>query len=148
MSKLSSKKGFTLVEVLCSLGVFSIIFICMMSFDRASLNIKKDNKNINNDVITMEAIKNNIINSMTFKELEQIETNNEIYINKENMNFDKSKTDIRDIFTTSIPNQMPYIKLSLIKDELNVYKLNLLLHTDKTKDQEDPQCNFYKGDHE
>lgn len=143
-----SKKGFTLVEVLCSISVFSIIFICIVSFDKASLNMKNDIKNINNDVLVMEAIKNNIIYSMTFNELEQFATNNKIYINKENMNFDKSKTDIRDVFTKSIPTQIPYIELGLLKDELNVYKLNLLLRTGKTKDIEELQCNFYKGNHE
>jgi len=148
MSKSLSKKGFTLVEVLCSLGVFSIIFICMMSFDIASLNMKKDIKNINNDVIIMETIKNNIIYSMSFEKLELLGKNTKIYINKEDMNFDKSKTDIMNIFTKPIPTEIPYIELSLLKDELNVYKLNILLRTGKTKDIEELQCNFYKGNHE
>ena len=78
MSKSISKKGFTLVEVLCSLGVFSIIFICMMSFEVTSLNIKKDIKNINNNVSIMETLKNNIIYSMTFEELEQLQNDNRI----------------------------------------------------------------------
>ena len=148
MSKSLSKTGFTLVEVLCSLGVFSIIFVCMMSFDGASLKMQNDVRNINNNVLVMEAIKNKILYSMTFNELEQLTGSNGIYINKENMNFDKSKTDIRDVFTKSIPNQTPYIKLSLIKDQLNVYKLNLLLNTGKVKVADELQCNFYKGDHE
>ncbi|MBW9151881.1 type II secretion system protein [Clostridium estertheticum] len=147
MSKSLSKKGFTLIEVLCSLGVFSIIFICMMSFDKACINMKKDIKNINNDVIIMEAIKNNIIYSMTFNELEQLKTNKNFFVNKENMNFDKIKTNVKQVFSDYASTQNPYIELRLIKDELNVYNVKLLLHTGK-KDIEELRCNFYKGCYE
>ena len=143
-----SKKGFTLVEVLCSISVFSIIFICMMSFDKASLNIKNDIKNINNYVLTMEAIKNNIIYSMSFEELKELEKNKSFFVNGEDMNFDKSKTNILSVFTNSRPTDIPYMELTLFNDELNVYKVKLLLHTGKTKDLEELQCNFYKGKHE
>ncbi|MPQ32409.1 prepilin-type N-terminal cleavage/methylation domain-containing protein [Clostridium estertheticum] len=148
MSKSLSKKGFTLVEVLCSLGVFSIIFICMMSFDKASINMKKDIKNINKDVLIMEAIKNNIIYSMTFKELQQLEISKSFFVNKENMDFDKIKANVKQVFSDHTPTQNPYIELSLIKDELNVYKLKLLLHSGQTNKREELQCNFYKGCHE
>ncbi|WP_298837287.1 type II secretion system protein [Clostridium sp.] len=143
-----SKKGFTLVEVLCSLGVFSIIFICMMSFDRASINMKNDINNINSDVTIMEAIKNNIIYSMTFEKLKKLEENKSFFVNKEDMNFDKSKTDIIYVFTNSRPTKIPYIELTISNDGLNVYKLKLLLHTGKTKELDEIQCNFYKGCYE
>ncbi|MBU3161387.1 prepilin-type N-terminal cleavage/methylation domain-containing protein [Clostridium frigoris] len=140
-----SKKGFTLVEVLCSISVFSIIFICIVSFDKASLNMKNDIKNINNDVIIMEVIKNNIIYSMSIEELEQLKTSKRLYVNKEDMNFEKIKTDVRQVFSNNISTNNQYIELSLLKDELNVYKLNLLMHSGKTNDIEEIQCNFYKG---
>ena len=124
MSKLS-RRGFTLVEVLCSLSVFSIIFICMVSFEACSLNMKKDIKSINNNVLIMETLKNNMIYSMTFKELEQLIENNRIFINKENMNFDKSKSSVMDVFSDHSTVLKQYIKLSFLKDELNVYKLTL-----------------------
>ena len=89
-----SKKGFTLVEVLCSLGVFSIIFICMMSFDRASINMKNDINNINSDVTIMEAIKNNIIYSMTFEKLKKLEENKSFFVNKEDMNFEIGRAHV------------------------------------------------------
>ena len=67
MSKSINKKGFTMLEVLCSLGIFSTIFFCMMSFGVTSLNIKKDIKTINKNVAIMECLKNNIIYSMTLR---------------------------------------------------------------------------------
>ncbi|MFT5874032.1 MAG: prepilin-type N-terminal cleavage/methylation domain-containing protein [Clostridium sp.] len=147
MLKSISKKGFTLVEVLCSLGVFSIIFICMMSFDVASLNMKKNIKAINNNVLIMEAIKNNIIYSMTYKELEQLKVSNKVFVNTENMTFDKIKTKEMDVFSDQEPVANQYIKLIISEPDLKVYMLNLTLHSGETNDSVELQCNFYKGDH-
>ena len=147
MLKSTSKKGFTLVEVLCSLGVFSIIFICMMSFELASLNMKKDIKTINNNISIMENLKNNIIYTMTFKELEQLNTDKKFYINKENMTFDKTKIGEMDVFSKQEPVEIPYIKCSFIKDNLGVYKVSLLLYAEEPNDISKLKCNFYKGDH-
>ncbi|MCJ7689247.1 MAG: prepilin-type N-terminal cleavage/methylation domain-containing protein, partial [Clostridiaceae bacterium] len=74
MLKSMSKKGFTLVEVICSLSIFSIIFISVMSFDITSSKMKKTIKITNNNVFKMETLKNNIIYSMTFEELERLKT--------------------------------------------------------------------------
>lgn len=147
MLKSLNKKGFTLVEVLCSLSVFSIIFICMVSFDVSSLNMKKDIKSNNSNVIIMENLKNNIIYSMSFIELEQLIGENRIFINKENMTIDKINLSVMAVFSNYKITQKPYIKLSGLKDELNVYKLTLELQSGGTNDIGELQCNFYKGDH-
>lgn len=142
-----NKKGFTLVEVLCSLGVFSIIFICMMSFDVSSLKMKKDIKTMNNNVLIMGALKNNIIYSLTFEELEQLKTEKKFYINSENMTFDKIKIPLMDVFTDKAYNNSPYMELRFSVPELKVYKLNLSLYCYKPSKTLELQCNFYKGDH-
>ncbi|MCB2291975.1 prepilin-type N-terminal cleavage/methylation domain-containing protein [Clostridium algoriphilum] len=147
MSKSLNKKGFTLIEVLCSLGVFSIIFICIMSFDITSLNMKKDIKTTNNNVLIMEAIKNNIIYTMTYAELEGLIKEEKIYINREYMTFDKIKIGVMDAFSSQMPVANQYIKLSFVKDEFMVYKLTLSLFSGILNDKSELQCNFYKGDH-
>jgi len=147
MLKSISKKGFTMVEVLCSMAVFSIIFLCMMSYESASLNIKKDIKTLNDNVLIMDTLKKNIIYSMSFEELEQLLENNKFYINKENMTFDKIKIASVGQFSDQILGANSYIKLSYIKDGLKVYKLTLSLYSGKPKDILELQCNFYKGDH-
>jgi len=142
-----NKKGFTLVEVLCSLGVFSITFICMTSFYISSLNMKKDIKTINNNLIIMETLKNNIIYSMTVEELVLLKTSGKIYIRKENMNFDKIKLKVMDVFSNQDSVEGPFIKLIISEPDMKVYKLNLSLHTGELSDIVKLQCNFYKGDH-
>lgn len=147
MLKSISKKGFTLVEVLFSLGVFSIIFICVMSYEVTSLNMKKNIKTINNNVLIMEALKNNIIYSMTFEELEQLQKNNRTFINKENMTLDKIRIAVMDAFSDQATITNPYIQLSFLKCESKVYSLRLSLYAGKPNDVLELQCNFYKGCH-
>lgn len=148
MSKLTSKKGFTLIEVLCSLGVFSIIFTCMMSYELASINMKKDVKILNNNVLIMETLKNNIIYSMTYEELSKLQNDNKLFINSENITFDRIRTPVVDLFSNTMPINKSYIKLSFIKSELKVYSLNLSLYTGIPNSALVLQCNFYKGCHE
>jgi prepilin-type N-terminal cleavage/methylation domain-containing protein len=147
MLKLISKKGFTLVEVLCSLGVFSIIFICMMSYEVSSLNIKRNVKTINDNVLIMEAFKNNIIYSMTFEELEMLQRDNRTFINKENMTFNKSNIALMDAFSKQVDIEKPYMKLRFLKYELKVHSLSLSLYSGNPKYALELQCNFYKGCH-
>ncbi|MBU3126587.1 type II secretion system protein [Clostridium tagluense] len=147
MSKSISKKGFTLLEVLCSLGIFSTIFICMMSFDLTSHNIKKDIKTINNNVSIMEGLRNNIIYSMTFEGLEGLQKNNRVFVNKENMTLNKIQSGVLDVFSEKAIRAEPYIELSFLKCEFKVYTLRLSLHSGSPKNIIELQCNFYKGDH-
>ena len=144
---IENKKGFTLVEVICSLGVFSIIFTCLMSYEVASLNMKKDIRNINNNVIVMENLKNNIIYDMTFIELNTLNAKGMIYINKNNITLDENKMINNAVFTNKKPELSSYMKLTVSSLELNVYKLNLTLYSGEPNDVLELESNFYKGDH-
>lgn len=147
MSRLPIKRGFTLLEVLCSLGIFSIIFLSIFSYEVTSLKLKKDIKNNNNDVIIMEAVKNNIIYSMTFEDLEQLQVDNKIFINSENMTLDKIKSQVVDVFSGEANYSFPYIQLNFLKFESKVYTLSLSLHAGIPENNIKLQCNFYKGCH-
>lgn len=145
MLKSMSKRGFTLVEVLCSLGVFSIIFICMMSYEVTSLNMKRSIKSMNDNVLIMEAVKNNIIYSMTYEELVELKKDNRIFINKENMTLNKIQGTVKNVFSRQAYVENPYIELSFLKCEFKVYSLRLSLHEENENHNIELQCNFYKG---
>lgn len=147
MSKLINKKGFTMLEVLCSLAIFSIIFICMISFDVTSHNIKKDIKAINKNVALMECLKNNIIYSMTFEELEELQKSNRVFVNSENMNLNKIQIGVVDVFSEEAILMHSYIQLSFLKCEFKVYTLRLSVHAGSPENNVELQCNFYKGYH-
>lgn len=143
----TNRPGFTLVEVLCSLAVFSIIFVCMMSYEVGSLNMKRDIKNVNNDVVIMENLKNNIIYSMTYEELNQLIIDGNFFVSKNNIAVDASKMIVKNIFINQKPTLNSYIKLTYAGPETNVYKLNISLYSINPTDKLELQCNFYKGKH-
>jgi len=145
MLKSISKKGFTLVEVVCSLSILSLIFICIFSYEVTSLNIKKNIKTINDNTLLMETLKNNIIYSMSFDDLEQLQRESKTFINNENMCLDKIRRGVSNVFSEHLCEEQPYIQLSFLKCEFKVYSLKLTLHTGKPNDKEELQCNFYKG---
>ncbi|MBK5241295.1 type II secretion system protein [Clostridium sp.] len=147
MLKSTSKKGFTLVEVICSLSIFSIIFISVMSFDITSSKMKKTIKITNNNVFIMETLKNNIIYSMTFEELEGLKTDNRVFINNENMTLAKIQKSLINVFSDEVLEEKPYIQLSFLKYELNVYSLRLCFYDNMQNDTPGLQCNFYKGNY-
>ncbi|MBU3111843.1 prepilin-type N-terminal cleavage/methylation domain-containing protein [Clostridium lacusfryxellense] len=143
----TNKRAFTLVEVLCSLAVFSIIFVCMMSYEATSLNMKKDIKTVNNDVLLMENLKNNIIYSMTYEDLNQLITNKNFFVSKNNITMDANKMIVKNIFINQKPTLNSYIKLTSTGIDSNVYKLNISLYSINPTDKLELQCNFYKGKH-
>lgn len=148
MSNLSSKRGFTLLEVMISLAVFSIIFICMMSYNVTSLKIKKNIKATNNNITIMETLKNNIIYYMTFEELEGVIVDNRTFINSENMTTYKIQNSIMNVFSYASSDTGPYIKLSYLKYESKVYTLRLALYAGEPNNIIEFQCDFYKGNYE
>ncbi|MEK6264639.1 MAG: prepilin-type N-terminal cleavage/methylation domain-containing protein [Clostridium sp.] len=147
MLKLRSDKGFTLVEVICSLGIFSIIFISIMSYDITSSKMKYSIKNTNDNVFIMETIKNNIIYSMTFEELEVLKRDNMVFINSGNMTILKIKQSIMSVFSGEVLTESPYVKLEFLSYELNVYSLRLSLYDESQRSTPSLQCNFYKGNY-
>lgn len=147
MLKSKIKNAFTLVEVICSLSIFSIIFISMISYDIVSVNMTKKIKNLNENVFIMETLKNNIIYSLSFEDLEGLQKDNKIYINNENMTSYKIQSGIIDVFSDQALKDNIYMKLSILKCELKVYSLRLSLYDDKLSDTPQLQCDFYKGNY-
>ena len=143
----TNKRGFTLVEVLCSLAVFSIIFVCMMSYEATSLNMKKDIKTVNNDVIIMENLKNNIIYSMTYEDLNQLVIAKNFFVSKNNITMPANEMILKNVFTNQKPTLNSYMKLTFTGPDSDVYKLNISLYSGYPTDKLELQCNFYKGKH-
>ena len=143
----TNKRGFTLVEVLCSLAVFSIIFVCMMSYEVSSLNMKKDVKNTSNNVIMIENLKNNILYSMTFEELNKLKNDGKIFVKKADITLDENGIIVKDMFTVQEPALGSYMKLTFLDLDANVYKLNISLYSGNPNKRLELQCSFYKGNH-
>lgn len=144
MYKLNKKKGFNLIEVICSVTLFSILFMITLTIGVKVLNIKKYNKEINNYTLVMEEIKNRMIYNSTYNEIEQLNLEHKYYISKEEINLDKLRQkDLIDIFIESKPFQEPYLVISI--EEGDVLKLNLKLYAKVNNNTNIMECEFYKG---
>ncbi|MBC2580311.1 prepilin-type N-terminal cleavage/methylation domain-containing protein [Clostridium sp. DJ247] len=144
MLKLKIKKGLTLIEVLCSITIFSIIILLIISIQLSSIKIKKYSNDIYNYSIFMEELKNVIINNTSYEELKNISLENKYFISKENIRIEKIKEiGITNIFVSNIEKQEPYLVINIEGDE--VLKVKLELHTKPLKKEKVMECEFYKG---
>lgn len=144
MYKLNKKKGFNLIEVICSITLFSILFMITLTIGVKVLNIKKYNKEINNYTLVMEEIKNRMIYNSTYNEIERLNLEHKYYISKEDINLDKLRQkDLIDIFIESKPFQEPYLVISI--EEGYILKLNLKLYAKVNNNINIMECEFYKG---
>lgn len=144
MLKLRAKKGLTLIEVLCSITVFSLMMLLIISIQLSNIKIKKYSNDIYNYSIFMEELKNVIINNTSYDELKNISLENKYYISKENIKIEKIREmGIDNIFVSNIKKQEPYLVINIGGDE--VLKVRLELHVKLLRKEKIMECEFYKG---
>lgn len=144
MYKLNKKKGFSLVEVMCSITLFSILFMITLTIELKVLKLEKYNKEINNYSIVVEEIKNTMIYNFTYDDLKKISLEHKYYMPIENIGFDKIETKgVTNMFVETKPLKDPYIKISI--DDGKVLKVNFKLYTEAINNKIVMECEFYKG---
>jgi len=147
MWKFKTKSAFTLVEVMCSIGIFSLLFITALTIELNAIKIRKYNKDICETSILIEALKNNIIGNTTYNELKSLKESNKIYINKEFLKLSKLKVyKVYDATSVSIDNSEEYVKLNLA--EGTVIEVEIELHTKNNNIEEVTKCKVYKGNYQ
>ena len=82
-----------------------------------------------------------------FEELEELQKNNRVFVNKENMDLNKIQIGVMDVFSEEAIITDSFIQLSFLKCEFKVYTLRLSIHPGTPEDITELQCKFYKGDH-
>jgi len=144
MYKLNEKKGFTLIEVLCSITLFSVLFMIILTMQLKVVKIQKYNKQIDNYTLFMEEIKNVMIYNSTYDEIEKLNLENKYYISEENIDFDKLREKgVINMFVETRPLKEPYLVISI--EEGKVLKVNLKLYANIINNTKVMECEFYKG---
>lgn len=144
MFKLKSKKGFVIVEVLCGISIFMILFYASLQAIYTSSKIKKQQRHLEVYFTYLESLKNNLIYNNTYEELKFLQENNKIYIKDEQIQEKilKSK-NVKNIFTDEMPSIFPYIKMNILGDE--ILEVNLQLNYKFNEKHKKVDCKFYKG---
>ncbi|MCT8976047.1 type II secretion system GspH family protein [Clostridium sp. CX1] len=144
MWTLKTKKGFTIVEVLCSITIFSILFMTSLTIVLDSLKLKKYSSKTEQYSMFMEELKNNMIYNTSYKDLQSLNGEGKYYVTEEKIDKGNIKeTSIKNMFTNSRPLKEPYLVLRI--EEGNVLKVNLKLYIKQFNRLRIMECEFYKG---
>ena len=115
MWKLKNKnRGFTIIEVMCSVTIFSIIFLTALSIKMATYKIKIYNDEVLKNIVFLQSLKSEILSNLSDTELNELVNSNRVFINSENINENSLKDcKIADLFSNNKKPEMPYLKIAV-----------------------------------
>lgn len=117
-SKLN-RKGFSIIEVLCSICILSITIIVNTSMIVNSLRIKNYSDNLQKYCYFTEALKNNLVYNLEFESFKSLE-NKKLYIDENGFKIDVLKENrLNEVLKPSHPSTKAYIELMLNEEEEN-----------------------------
>jgi prepilin-type N-terminal cleavage/methylation domain-containing protein len=146
MPKLNKKSGMSLVEIMCAIGVMSILSISILTFQLNNLRLNNYNKNKLMYVTALEAIKEEMISNATYYDLLSLRSQNKIYVNKDKLTINSIKSlNLEHIFSESCNNLNTYILLNITTGE--ILNIELELHLKLKSTEEVIKCVFYKGNY-
>jgi type II secretory pathway pseudopilin PulG len=146
MPKLNKKSGMSLVDIMCAIGVMSILSISILTFQLNNLRLNNYNKDKLMYVTALEAIKEEMISNATYYDLLSLRSQNKIYVNKDKLTINSIKSlNLEHIFSESCNNLNTYILLNITTGE--VLNIELELHLKLKYNEEAIKCVFYKGNY-
>ena len=146
MWTLNKKKGFTIIEALCTLSIITILFSYIMQVELKNIRIKQYLEVKEKYICLLEAVSNELTYNTTYLELTNLTDNRKIYIDNENMNLQRIKNSkITDCFTDKTPLVEPYIVMSINKDK--VLTVDTKIYFKYVSKEEMIECKSFKGNY-
>lgn len=143
MWKLKNKKGFSLIEVMCSITIFYICFIAITIMEINNIKLHKENTIINEYINYVDTLKNVIKSNYTYEEIISLK-NKYYYISKENLGVDiLLNNEVINILKEEKPIEEPYIQLEF--EETEILNINIDLYYKKNKKQVKIHADVYKS---
>jgi len=140
-------KGFTIIEVLCTLSIISILFSYIMQLELKNIQIKKHIELKEKNICLLEAVSNELVYNTSYEELTNLSDNVNIYTAYLNIDFVIIKaSNVISCFKTIRPAE-PYIVLELGKIDDKVYKIKTTMHFKYANEEEMIECDFFKGNY-
>lgn len=146
------KKGLCILEPLCALAIISIFIIYLSNLQIKTLHLKSHNECINKYTQLSENLKNSLKYNLSYKELESFllkdNSENTVYINKDNLNIDTIREDhINKLINKNQLNEIPYAQIIIRSIEKGVIKVDINLKVKCNGRVENISSYFYKGDY-
>lgn len=145
--KTINKKGFALVEVLCSFLIFSLVFTSIFNLRIYMDKLEIRDKMIEDYYCYLSGLKYNLLKNFTYNEIKQLKEENKLNIFKENINADLlCEENFNYIFKKENPMSYPYVTIK-IEDfkESDVLKVKLYLYFTINNTEKNISTEFLKG---
>jgi prepilin-type N-terminal cleavage/methylation domain-containing protein len=146
MQKLNKNKGFSLIEQLCAISIFSIISICVITIQLNNLRLKDYNSQILIYSSVLEALKQEMLKNNSYDNILQIYNLNKRFVSKEMLNMNSIReNNLNQIFCESANTQNTYLILNLTQGE--ILNIHMELHVKLNYKEEIIVCDFIKGNY-
>lgn len=148
MQKLKIKSGFTIIEVIMAMAIFTIIFSLVISLKLCTLKMEAfDEEEYKLDKIA-ENIKEEILCNTSNEQLEELIQSGRIYLLDENMKEDNLKNnDIVSLFQSTLEKKHSYIVLDISDKNEIMEKISLTMYAQVQGKNEVITTVFYKGNY-
>lgn len=144
MLGLNNKKGFTLIEALCSVSLFSILLLFAVEIKTNEIRLNKINYETIKYTYFLDALKKELISNASEQQIIDLESKGEIYVIKEKIENEDSILDVSSIFSAvNDENKFPYVILHSQKENDN-FKVVLTMHVKFYGKEKIYTCTFVK----
>jgi prepilin-type N-terminal cleavage/methylation domain len=141
-----NKKGFTLIEVMFSVAIFSVLFLSALSFTLNNIRLKKYNDEIRKNRMYLETLNNIMLYNTDYATLENLKNEGRVYINSQYILVDTLKvSDFNSIMSLSPESQKPNVKIVFEGNE--VLHIVIELYCNILGKDETLKCEFHKGNY-
>jgi hypothetical protein len=145
MSELKNKKGFSIIEVVCGTALLTIFMCIIFSVRASTLNFKKYNTEIENNIVFIEALKNNLLYNMSYDDMVRLKNSKKYYVYSENLNLDSlMNQNFNSIFSEDLPQMKPYLSIQFQEGE--IIRVDIKLYT-ALKNKKVLNYTFYRGNY-
>ena len=135
MLTLKAEEGFTLIEVVVSLGIFALIFSGALAVKLSEARLASWNSAARDNLTFLEAVRGTMADSMTYSDILDLKNTGRIYILVEDLEIYN--------FTAAKPDKVSYISMHVIEGP--VLEVEMRLHQYAVGKVEVFYSKFFKG---
>lgn len=142
----NKKRGFTIIEVMCSLTIITIMFLTAAYIKLCSTKVEIYNEKMDEADEYVDEVKTDILSNVSNSQIEDMVCKGKKYMpSKYISNNILLKNDILNLFESEKPYEYPYIEISLQKGDMEKIKIDLYLVV--CGKNEKISAEFYKGNY-
>jgi prepilin-type N-terminal cleavage/methylation domain-containing protein len=146
MLRLKNHNGFSLIETMISLSIFSILFLSILKINLNSYRLRQSTLSRRENRIYLEGLKHTIFYNSDYSDIKYLQHKDVYYISKNYISISHLKElSITEMLSETQPMEKPYVSIKVTGDK--VIKINLELHSIICGKEDIIKCEFFKGNY-